>query len=297
MDIRQLRYFIAIAEEQNITSAARRLHIAQPPLSQQLKLMEHQLGVELIARRGRTLELTEAGRTLYKHALRITALMEESQLEVQETGAGQRGKLSIGVNTLPYPDLPNLLVQFRSSFPMIDYKIKQNESAHLCQLLRDRQIDLAIIKLPLELQDFSVINLITEPLRYIASPTYRYPRKQVTFAEMEQTALLVPSTEGLGLHHIIVEQFAKRSLNPCFICECSDIYTMLELVRSGFGAAIVPESLLQVHRATELNIYTIEDLHATSSTALIWMRDHYLSKPAQHFINMVKQNLSEKEAH
>ncbi|WP_312029591.1 LysR family transcriptional regulator [Paenibacillus sedimenti] len=102
MDIRQLRYFIAIAEEKQITAAAKKLHMAQPPLSQQLKLLEQDLGVKLFEKRGRFLQLTDAGNTLYRYAMKITKDMEEAQTEVTQIGSGVRGKLSIGINTISY---------------------------------------------------------------------------------------------------------------------------------------------------------------------------------------------------
>lgn len=176
MDIRQLKYFIAIAEERQITAAARRLHMAQPPLSQQLKSLEHELGVELVERHGKSLELTEAGVMLYQHALTIVGMLEQSQMEVKEVGQGISGKLTIGINTLSDPDLPKLLLTFRQRYPKITYKIQQNDSAQLCKLVRERELELAIVRLPppLPLSDFFVIPFRHERFYYVISNQQKF---------------------------------------------------------------------------------------------------------------------------
>ncbi|MCZ8521922.1 MULTISPECIES: LysR family transcriptional regulator [Paenibacillus] len=149
--------------------------MSQPPLSQQLKLLENELGVALFERRGRSLHLTEPGRVLYGHALRITKLMEQARGEVGEIGRGTRGKFILGINTLSDFQLPLLLRSFKETYPEVTYKIQQNESAQLCKLLRDREIELAIVRLPVPLTDFSLVHLGTEPFY----PTQaRIPRLQ-----------------------------------------------------------------------------------------------------------------------
>ena len=169
MDIRQLRYFIAIAEEKQITAASKRLHMTQPPLSQQLSSMEQELGVDLFSRNGRYLELTEAGEALYRNAINIVNLMGEVNIEVKEVGIGIRGKLLIGINTLSHYDLSGLLKSFNKRYPQITYKIQQNESGQLCKLLNERVIELAIVRFPVELKDFSVLYFKPEPFYFVVS--------------------------------------------------------------------------------------------------------------------------------
>ncbi|MCP3774657.1 LysR family transcriptional regulator [Paenibacillus sp. MZ04-78.2] len=287
MDIRQLRYFIAIAEERQITAAAKRLHMAQPPLSQQLQLMERELGVTLLERQGRQLKLTEAGRLLYKHALHITKLFEESQIEVKEAGIGLTGKLSIGVNTLSDGGLPELLRTFREKFPAITYKIQQNESAQLCKLVKERAIELAIVRFPLDLSEFSIRHLREERFFYVTSRRRRpLDGKSISLGQIGQEPLILPSTEGLGVYQMIVEEFARHGLKPNVLSECSDIAMLLELVSSDFAATLVPESVLELHRGFDLQVYELAGTHIASSSVLIWLKDHYLSKAAQNFIEL-----------
>ncbi|WP_042471543.1 LysR family transcriptional regulator [Bacillus ndiopicus] len=289
MDIRQLRYFIAIVEEQKISAAAERLHISQPPLSQHLKAMEQELDAKLIERNGRFFEVTEAGKTLYKYALQMTQLMEEAQAEVKEIGNGGSGILKIGVNTLSVSKLSDVLQQFKQLYPNVTYKIQQNESAYLCRLVRERHVELAFIRLPLELEDFSVVHLYTEPFYFITSQKQFPLHEEISLIDIQQESLILPSTEGLGLHYLIWEAFSRQQIQPNIISECSDITLLLKLVEANFGTAIVPESVLKQHHLNNIYTYKIDSSSLASSVGLIWLKNHYLSKTAQNFVELFKK--------
>ncbi|WP_024983152.1 LysR family transcriptional regulator [Brevibacillus borstelensis] len=289
MDIKQLRYFIAIAEEKQISPAAKRLHLAQPPLSQQLINLEKELGVALVVRHARGLELTEAGRILYKHAVKIASLVEESEIEVKEVGEGTKGTLSIGVNTLSSELLPILLKRFQESYPHVTYKIQQNESDQLLKMVKEKAIELAIIRLPLELNDFSILHLKTEPLRFASSTRIPGSSATITYEQICHHPLLLPSIEGLGVYHLILEEFSRRRLEPVILGECSDIAVLLQLVSSGFGATIVPEVVLRMHPGHDLQVYEIADATMAASSGVIWLKDYYLSKAAQNFLDLLRK--------
>lgn len=289
MDIRQLRYFIAIVEERQISAAAKRLHMSQPPLSQQLKAMEKELGSILVERSGKYLEVTEAGNALYKNALEITQLMEETKTEVMEVGKGVNGKLTIGINTFSVSGLPKVLKQFQKNYPNITYKIQQNESSYLCQLVRNRIVELAIIRLPLPLDDFSVLHLCNEPFYFITSKERPSFDEEISLIDIEPYPLLFPSTEGLGVHYLILEAFTRFKLHLTIVGECSDMSLLMDLVAADFAASIVPETLLHRFRGYPVNAYRISDKTGlTGSVGLIWLKDHSLSKAAQNFIELIQ---------
>ncbi len=289
MDIRQLRYFIAIVEEGTISLAANRLHISQPPLSQQLKAMEEELGSVLVYRRGKRLEITESGRALYKYALQVTQLMEEAKAEVIEVGNGDKGTLSLGINTLSSVELPLWLHEFKARYPQVSYKIQQNESYQLCELVRNRSLELAIVRLPLELDDFSILHLQTEPFYMLTSEASI--KQEITLSHIAQYPLILPSTEGLGVYYTIQMAFSEQKLQPNIAAECSDISLLLRLVASGFGVAIVPETLVKQHLPTSVHAFKIKDTPAVASTALIWLRDHHVSRTALNFIDLLTSAL------
>ncbi|AQT83342.1 HTH-type transcriptional regulator BsdA [Paenibacillus larvae subsp. larvae] len=289
MDIRQLRYFIAIVEERKISAAAERLHISQPPLSQHLKTMEEELGSKLVERSGKFLEITEAGKVLYKYALQMDHLMEEAKMEVKEVRMGVNGKLTIGINTFSVVELPEILLQFQKQYPKVTYKVQQNESAQLCKLVRDRVVELAIIRMPLELDHFSVIHLCTEPFYFITSEKQKQFDYEVSLDKIQNYPLILPSTEGLGVHYLILEAFSRFQLHPNIMGECSDITLLMDLVSSEFGGSIVPETILKRHKGYPIQACKISDTKLSASVGLIWLKNHYLSKSAQNFINLIKK--------
>ncbi|WP_145323604.1 LysR family transcriptional regulator [Paenibacillus xylanexedens] len=295
MDIKQCRYFIAIAEEKQITAAARRLHMAQPPLSQQLKLMEEELGVILFERKGRMMELTQAGRSFYDYAVTLTKYMEEAVMEMQSFRHGIRGKLAIGINTISDRLIPQALQQFRTTHPQVTYKIQQNESAQLCRLLEDGKVELACVRMPVQTERYEVLHLPQERLFYISSTPLEHPSEMELGAEMgtyfEQLTgipLLLPSTEGLGMFELILDRFREHQVTPSIMGECSDINMLLELVRLGFASSIVPHTVLQLYQEHPFHVYRIQDQHSTVGSALVWLQNRYLSKSAQHFVQLVQ---------
>ncbi|MDR0270538.1 LysR family transcriptional regulator [Paenibacillus sp.] len=287
MDIRQLKYFIAIAEERKISAAAQRLHLSQPPLSQQLKAMEEELGTILVERCGRLLELTESGKALYRYALQLTQLMDEAVSEVKEVGIGVKGSLNIGINTLSSVELPGLLHQFKMRYPHVTYKIQQNESSRLCELVRNRVLELAIIRLPLELDAFEVIHLHMEPFYFITSQKQPDFDEGTSLAKVSNYPLMLPSTEGLGVHYSILMAFSAQHIKPNIVAECSDIPLLLHLVASGFGSAIVPETVIAQLSERGIYAYKITEPHLSAATGLIWLKSHHLSAAAQHFVELI----------
>ncbi|MGX7419960.1 LysR family transcriptional regulator [Carnobacterium gallinarum] len=290
MDLRQLRYFIAIAEEKNITQAAARLHMAQPPLSQQLKQMEFELDTQLVEREARVTHLTKAGEVLYQEALKILQQVEETQLLVKETSVGLKGELNIGVNTLSAKELAPALVRYQKKYPAVTFAIHQNESKVLCEMVRQRKIELALIRFPLELSDFDVQFIQSEPFYFICDGSMKQGPAPNDYYGIADSKLVLPSTEGLGVYHSIIEYLAKFQLNPASISTCSDLTLLFDLVAAGFGTSIVPESVLNQYSHIKIEAHLLQDPLFQTSYGLIWLKDKSLTKLAQQFLTELTPN-------
>ncbi len=286
MDIRQLRYFTVIAEEKNISQAARKLHMSQPPLSQQLKMMEEELGVRLVHREGKRLRLTEAGERLYHHSVQVTKLMEEGMEEVKEVGDGLKGTLKIGVNTLSEMSLGKLMFAFKEKYPLVTYEIHQNESGHLFELLREREIDLAVIRFPVQSDEFAHFMLKREPFYFVSREAWDGP---LTLEKIADQSLVLPSTKGQGLYDYILQSFAHRGYEPNIVCASSDLTLLSGLVQQGFGATLVPESAMHIFSGAKVHSYLVEEEGLSSQYGVAWMKKHYLSKVATRFLEMYKE--------
>ncbi|MFB9325891.1 LysR family transcriptional regulator [Paenibacillus aurantiacus] len=289
MDIKQLRYFVAIVEEGQITAAAKRLHMAQPPLSQQLKAMEQELGAALFEREGRGMQLTDEGRALYRHATRIIASLQEAEEEIQAIRQGWTGRLSIGVNTLSDERLPRILRLFQQSYPQFTFSIQQNDSSQLCHLVRERVLDLAIVRLPLELSGFTLHYVKSEPYYFVGGYDIEETGGSISFGRIEHYPLIVPSTEGLGINQMIRDEFVKRGLSPNIVCECSDMTTLMQLVSTGFGATIVPETVVKLHRGVPFRKFELEGNPAPALSGLIGLQNGRLTKASQAFIDAYRE--------
>lgn len=288
LDLKQLRYFMTIVEEKTILAAAKRLHMSQPPLSQQLRTMEENLGVSLFYRKGRKLLITEAGKALYKHSYQMIKLLEAAEAEVKEIGSGEKGKLRIGVNTLSDIDLPHILAKYEKKFPNITYNIHQNESSQLIHLLELREIDAALIRMPFSADNMAKVVLQDEPFYYITSvPTPSLDT--ITLEDIVHQPLILPSTQSLGLYEMIVQSFISIGLTPNVKAECSDTVLLANLVEQGFASSIVPHSALQVFKHKDVQLVEIENMN-NASYGIVWKRDFYLPKTTREFIRLVTEH-------
>ncbi|PAV28891.1 LysR family transcriptional regulator [Virgibacillus profundi] len=289
MDIRQLRYFYTIAKTGQITRAAKELHMAQPPLSQSLKSLEDNLGVKLFDRNGRKMELTEAGLILYRKTERLLHFLDETKTEVKETGKGIKGKLSIGCVKSCFSLLPKRLKLFRDLYPNVSIELREGDTFRLTEQLHNRNIDLAIVRLPLELKPFSFYPLPNE--KYVAIvPESWISHKKEDYISLKELAkmplLLLHRISGIGQYELIMDQFENSGLKPNIVCECPDVDMIIGLVNEEIGATIVPESAITRLHQQNIKVLKLEGVTIISESSLIWLKDRYLSKSAGRFIEL-----------
>lgn len=149
MDLKKLAYFVTIVEEGQITRAAQRLHIAQPPLSLQIKSLEEELGVTLIERENKKFEITPAGWTLYKRAKEVLHSIDGMVAEIHDQEQGMRGTLSIGTVMSCVPYLPSVIKQFQQTYPRVTFRLWEDDSYRVEELLQQKRIELWLVRLPL----------------------------------------------------------------------------------------------------------------------------------------------------
>ncbi|HWO97933.1 MAG TPA: LysR family transcriptional regulator, partial [Bacillus sp. (in: firmicutes)] len=288
MDIKQLRYFAAIAQEGQITRAAKKLHMAQPPLSHQLKSLEQELGVLLMERNGKNMELTNSGKVLYERAKELLDRIDETVMEVKEIDEGVRGVLSIGCVKTCFSYVPERLRFFREQYPLVTFNLKSGDSFLLAQYLRNRDIDLAIVRLPLDMTDFSSLPLPTDKF-VVVMPEDWGDRTKIEMKEVADIPLmLLQQLSGIGLYELVMDACRKYGFEPNVICECPDAAMLLSLVGTGVGATLLPKSAIQALPLNGLKVMEIEDYTIESESAVIWLKDRYLSKSAVRFIETFK---------
>ncbi|MCM3706614.1 MULTISPECIES: LysR family transcriptional regulator [Cytobacillus] len=293
MDLRQLKYFITIVEEGQITLAAKKLNMAQPPLSQQLINIEKELGTKLLIRNGRTLELTEAGEVLYKKGKKHLYNFDDIITEVKETGGGLRGTLNIGTAISCICYLPERIHHFQEHYPHITFKIWEGDPFRLSDYILNRQIELAIVRSPIEKKNFSYISIEEEHFVCIMPNKWPLGRKSssVTLEELSTLPLVaLHRVNGEGIYEMLLEEFVKRGLQPKIVAESPNITILLSLVESGVGAAILPLSASTSYSRDNLKVLSINDCHLTTGTYAIWLKNGYLSQIAKCFLETFNRN-------
>lgn len=286
MDIRQLRYFLAIAEEENITKAAEKLHMSQPPLSQQLKIIEDELGVTLIERSTRKIQLTDTGKILRHRAEQMIGLMETTIKELKDINEGVKGTLSIGtVSSSGATLLPERIRSFHEEYPGINFQIWEGDTYRVLELLNSGVIEIGIIRTPFNSEIYESICLPNEPMVAASSNLYwEENEKSICLNKLSDKQLIVDRR----FEKIIVEACQKLGFEPKILCRSDDARSILLWASTGIGVAIVPKAAVGLIPSTNLLYKEINQPSLETKTAIIWMRDRYLSSASRHFLETFK---------
>lgn len=288
MDIRQLKYFVTIAEEGKITTAAKKLNIAQPPLSRQLKQMEEELGVILFDRDNKSLNLTLEGERLLLRAKELLNKLDETMVEVQELRKDASGILSVGSNLYCASLILSKVVDIREKNPGLTFKVWEGETIHLIKMLSKRQIEIAITNSPITEKSISQMTLESDPYVLVLPEKWTWSGSEQCRLEeiINLPLILLRPNYGLGAYGQIVNEFQRLDLEPNILCECQDLIMLLGLVSSGFGATILPLSLLSLHSLGGLRVIQLKDQTLISEPKVIWRKNSYLSKAAKEFLKL-----------
>jgi DNA-binding transcriptional LysR family regulator len=251
MELRHLQQFVAVAEEKHITRAAERLGMQQPPLSQRIKGIEEELGVQLFKRKARGVDLTAAGRIFFDHA-RLTIAQHERGLDATKRAArGEQGQLRVGVPpTAPFhPLLPAAVRAFREAYPMVSLTMDECLRTELVGRMQDERMDVAFIRASLsKIDGLTVFPLCSEPM-VVALPTgHKLARKSgkdaLALSDLAQDTFIVYAREqGPAIYEATVAACLKAGFTPRLGQEAPRVTSALSLVAAGLGIAIVPASM------------------------------------------------------
>ncbi|SEG90647.1 transcriptional regulator, LysR family [Actinacidiphila yanglinensis] len=245
MDLRHLRYYVAVAEERHFGRAAERLHMAQPPLSQAIRRLETELGVELLHRTTRRVDLTEAGRAYLERARAILAEVDEAGHLARQVAAGVVGRLAIGcVGSATYSLLPALSRHLSARLPGVDFSFRGEMLApDQADALRAGTIDVALLRPPVA-EPSLVAHLLRRDRLVVALPSEHAlaGRRQVRAADLAGTDLIVHSSARRSvMYEVVLRLLHDAGVEPRIRHEVGETSTLVTLVAGGLGAAVVPE--------------------------------------------------------
>ncbi|WP_158967333.1 LysR family transcriptional regulator [Chachezhania sediminis] len=272
VELRQLRYFLAVAEELNFTRAAARMGIAQPPLSQQIISLEHQLGAKLFIRSCRRVKLTPEGTELQAYARRIintTLLATES---IRSMAKGKNGQIALGaVCSAIHSLLPHILPPFAACNPGVRVHLQEMTVNEQFRALKEERIDIAIVREPMATTEFATQPLFTEP--FVAavnrhSPLARMNRLSLERIAQEPLVQVYRSTNREYSDHMF-SALVERGYELNVVHEASDMHSLIGLVAAGIGMTLVPASLVNIQTANVTYVPLSENVQ-NSTLSLAW---------------------------
>jgi DNA-binding transcriptional LysR family regulator len=266
MELRHLRYFVAVAEEKNFTRAAERLHIAQPPLSRQIQQLEEMLGVSLIEKGTRPVKLTEAGHFFLAHAKPLLDQVGELRAMTQRIGKLER-MLSVGfVASTLYGLLPDIIRRYRERNPEVEVTLHEMTTVEQIKALKEGRIDVGFGRLKSE--DTSIRRILLREERMVVAlfPGHRLGGSEegVRLVELVHESILVyPKAPRPSFADQVLAAFNNANLTPESVVEVRELQIAMGLVAAGQGIAIVPESVQGMHHRNVVYRKLI-DKHAVS---------------------------------
>jgi DNA-binding transcriptional LysR family regulator len=285
MELHQLAYFVAVAEEGNFTRAAERLHVAQPGVSAQVKRLERELGQELLDRSGRTVRLTDVGAAALPHARAALAAVQGVREAVEELAGLVRGQVAIGAVTSAGPvRLPDLLAGFHERYPAVEITLSEANSDTMLAALREGRLDLAVVGLATDPPPgIATQVLLDEPFLAVTAPSGPLAgRDEVEIPDLDGLPLMA-LPKGTGLRTALDAAFARVGRTPRIAFEAADPNVLVQLATRGLGVAIVPESLGRYHQA-QLQVVGIRGPGLRGVLALAWRTEGPLSPAARALI-------------
>lgn len=290
IELRHLRYFIAVAEELHFGHAAARLNISQPPLSQQIQLLEQQVGARLLARTNRSVALTPAGKQFLADSRQILSLVDEAAARAARLHQGETGELRIGfTSSAPFiKAVSDTLSSFRQRYPDVHIQTREINTREQIAPLNEGSLDLGLMRntpLP-ETLAWEVI--LREPLLAMIHRDHPLAaRKAVSLEELAQEPFVFFDPHvGTGLYDEILGLMRRYQLAPTITQEVGEAMTIIGLVAAGLGVSILPASFHRV-QLNEMRWVPIIEADAVSEMWLVWAKHHEQGTAAARFKQQV----------
>ena len=293
LELRQLRYFLAVAEELHFGKAAERLHMTQPPLSQAIQALEELLGGALFVRNRRSVALTPAGEVLVPEARRMLAQAGELPELVRRAASGEAGRLSLAfVSSADYSVLPPFLRNYRGQFPQVRIALQEATSDIQIDELLHARIDAGLLIPPLPDKarlDLDYLKVLTEPL-ILAAPAGLVGDGPVWLKDVPAAPLIIfPRPIAPALHDAILGCFRAAGITPGIGQEAIQMQTIVGLVSAGMGLALVPQSVSNLMRPG-VEYRALRDPTPLVETGLAWRRDN-TSPVLQGFLELLRKTI------
>jgi DNA-binding transcriptional LysR family regulator len=290
MELSQLRYLVALAEERHFTRAAAREHIAQPALSQQIRRLEEEVGLALVERTTRRVAITDAGELLVGRARRILAELEAADNELQAMRGLRTGHVSVGaLHTMGPVDVSLVLAIFHERYPEVELTVREQSSEELAEMLRVDELDLAFLSVTerIESHGLGLHQLVSEELVVILPPDHPLGRRRrVRMADLAGEQF-ISFRAGARLRELLMSAGREAGFEPRVTLESNESQRIRRLVARGMGVAILPRSDAAGFEA-EVAVATLTEPSLTRDITLAWREGRRHSPAAAEFLTLAQ---------
>ncbi|BBN99041.1 LysR family transcriptional regulator [Sporolactobacillus terrae] len=296
MDIKHLHYFIEVAVRKSFTKAAHHLYVTQPTISKMVRDIEDELGMVLLDRTGKEIELTDAGRIVFEQSQKIVQSFAHLSDELGNLTHAKRGKLTIGLPPMiGFKFFPNILSQFRNEYPGIDLNIAEYGAKKVADSVAEGLLEVGVTVGEFNDELFHSFVFFEDKLRLVAHKSSPLAKKTHVnlFDLRNEHFILFP--EEFSLHGMIIACCEKVGYQPHIVFESSQWEFMVKMVSEKFGVALLPESILKKAEKEIDAIVTlpIENSELNWRLSMIWERNHYLSYAARTWVAKTRMLLKE----
>jgi DNA-binding transcriptional LysR family regulator len=296
MELRHLRYFVAVAEALSFRKAARRLSVSAAAVSQQMADLENELGLKLFNRNSRRVELTEVGRVFLRGARRMLATAQEEVAQAQEAARGERGRLTIGSIRLVHDFLPDALVRFRELFPLVEVTVLDMDNRSQVEALENGKIMLGIGYASSDLVESESLT-VTPLLRSsfsIACAEHHWSAKRgrPKLADFREDNFLTPCTEAGDEYMHLVRTVCQRDagFEPNFLTLGNSLESLLSMVAAGRGVLLSPE-ILSRHRTIGVSFHVLEGLQGEFEMFLMRRKSAEPAATLDNFVEILAESV------
>jgi DNA-binding transcriptional LysR family regulator len=274
IEARHLRYFVAVAEERGFRRAAERLHVSQPPLSQQVAQLEERVGAQLLVRSRQGVALTRAGEAFLRDARTVLADLDRAVETARRAGAGETGLVRVGfVGSAVFPVVPDIVRAFRAARPDVEVRLRELPTAAQLDALTEGALDVGFARLPLEAPELAVERVAREPV--VAALPEGHPLTERAIVRLDALArepfVMFPRAQAPRFFDHLVASVAATGVVPRVVQEAPEMQTIVSLVASGLGVSLVPASV----SALALGGVAYRAIHGgpDAELAVVWRRD------------------------
>jgi DNA-binding transcriptional LysR family regulator len=291
MELRHLRYFVAVAEELHFGRAASRLFIVQPSLSQQIRQLEEELGFSLLKRTKRSVELTDAGRVFFVSAQNILAQVQEAKRAAKRAYRGEVGRLVVGyISSSTYDLLPAMLRAYRERFPHVEVALRELTTPAQVKALEENELQIGLLRLPISTPLVNVEVVRREPIVCVLPEEHPLAvHESIALPMLAHEPFVLQSRQHGGGYYVqLMKVCLAAGFSPNVVQEVTETHTIVGLVAAGIGISLVPQSIHNI-RSEGIVYRELEGTTTMTEIALAWRRDAQHSAIVQNFLTVARE--------